>query len=203
MERGADANGGGQVASGRPGPKSPWVTLFIDHPAVNLRMWLWMSYAWKLRGILVWRANYWNSSTLFPPDTLQNPWADPMSYTVGYGVPFGQVRHWGNGDGRFLYPPNRDPGKDKTKYLCGPVNSVRWEILREGIEDYEYFVILDRLVSEARAKGADAKLVAEAEGLLSIPSTIFKSGQDYTKDPQDLLRYRDKVAAMIEKLGAR
>ena len=201
---------GGLVTKGREfwsylctGPKSPWVTLFIDHPAVNLRMWLWMSYAWKLRGILVWRANYWNSSTLFPPDTLQNPWADPMSYTVGYGVPFGQVRHWGNGDGRFLYPPNRDPGKDMTKYLCGPVNSVRWEILREGIEDYEYFVILDRLVSEARAKGADAKLVAEAEGLLSIPSTIFKSGQDYTKDPQDLLRYRDKVAAMIEKLGAR
>ena len=185
------------------GPKSPWVTLFIDHPAVNLRMWLWMSYAWKLSGILVWRANYWNSSTLFPPDTLQNPWADPMSYTVGYGVPFGQVRHWGNGDGRFLYPPNRNPGKDKTKYLCGPVNSVRWEILREGIEDYEYFVMLDRLVKEARTKGKDAKLVAEAAGLLNIPSTVFKSGQDYTKDPLDLLRYRDKVAAMIEKLAAR
>jgi hypothetical protein len=39
------------------GPKSPWVTLFIDHPAVNLRMWLWMSYAWGLEGILVWRAD--------------------------------------------------------------------------------------------------------------------------------------------------
>jgi len=185
------------------GPKSPWVTLFIDHPAVNLRLWLWMSYAWKLRGILVWRANYWNSSTLFPPDAPQNPWDDPMSYTVGYGVPFGQVRHWGNGDGRFLYPPNRDPGKDKTKYLCGPVNSVRWEILREGIEDYEYFVMLDRLAKEAQAKNADAKLVAEAEGLLLIPPAIFKNGQDYAKDPLDLLRYRDKVAAMIEKLRAR
>jgi hypothetical protein len=185
------------------GPKSPWVTLFIDHPAVNLRMWLWMTYAWKLHGILVWRANYWNSSTLFPPETLQNPWADPMSYTVGYGVPFGQVRHWGNGDGRFLYPPNRNPGKDKTKYLCGPVHSVRWEILREGIEDYEYFVMLDRLVKEARAKGRDAKLVAEAAGLLEIPPAIFKSGQDYTKDPLDLLRYRDKVAAMIERFTAR
>jgi hypothetical protein len=185
------------------GPKSPWITLFIDHPAVNLRMWLWMSYAWKLRGILVWRANYWNSSTLFPPDILQNPWADPMSYTVGYGVPFGQVRHWGNGDGRFLYPPNRDPGRDKTKYLCGPVSSVRWEILRDGIEDFEYFVLLERLMKEARAKNRDAKLVAEAAGLLIIPPSIFKSGQDYTKDPKDLLRYRDQVAAAIEKLGSR
>lgn len=126
-----------------------------------------------------------------------------MSYTVGYGVPYGQVRHWGNGDGRFLYPPNRNPGRDKTKYLCGPVNSVRWEILRERIEDYEYFVMLDRLVKEARAKGRDAKLVAEAASLLDVPPTIFKNGQEYTKDPLDLLRYRNKIAEMIEMLSGR
>jgi len=182
------------------GPKSPWVTLFIDHPAVNMRMWLWMTYKWGLKGILVWRADYWSSPTLFPPDILQNPWADPMSYTVGYGVPFGQVNHWGNGDGRFLYPPNRDPAKDKTKYLEGPVNSVRWEILREGIEDYEYFVLLERAVKEAGARAKDKKLAGEAAKLLDFPPALFTSGQEYTKDPLDLLRYRAKVAEMIEKL---
>jgi hypothetical protein len=185
------------------GPKSPWITLFIDHPAVNLRMWLWMSYKWGLKGILVWRADYWSSPTLFPPGVLQNPWQDPMSYTVGYGVPYGQVSHWGNGDGRFLYPPNRDPGKDKTKYLCGPVDSVRWEILREGIEDYEYFVLLERAVREARAKGKGGKLVDEAARLLNFQPALFTSGKEYTKDPLDLLRYRTNVAVMIEKLGAR
>lgn len=182
------------------GPKSPWVTLFIDHPAVNMRMWLWMTYKWGLKGILVWRTDYWNSPTLFPPDILQNPWADPMSYTVGYGVPFGQVNHWGNGDGRFLYPPNRDPAKDKTKYLCGPVNSVRWEILREGIEDYEYFVLLERAVMEAKGKAKKKGIVDEALKLLDFPPALFTSGKEYTKDPLDLLRYRTKVAEMIEKL---
>ncbi|MDH4195826.1 MAG: DUF4091 domain-containing protein [Candidatus Aminicenantes bacterium] len=183
------------------GPKSPWVTLFIDHPAVNLRMWLWMTYKWGLKGILVWRADYWNSPTLFPPGVLQNPWADPMSYTVGYGLPYGQVNHWGNGDGRFLYPPNREPGKDKTKYLCGPVNSVRWEILREGIEDYEYFVLLERAVKDAKRKTKDGALVAEASKLLDFPAALFSSGKEYTKDPLDLLRYRAKVAEIIERLG--
>jgi Glycoside hydrolase 123, catalytic domain/Glycoside hydrolase 123 N-terminal domain len=183
------------------GPKSPWVTLFIDHPAVNLRMWLWMTYKWGLKGILVWRADYWNSPTLFPPGILQNPWADPMSYTVGYGLPYGQVNHWGNGDGRFLYPPNRDPAKDKTKYLCGPVNSVRWEILREGIEDYEYFVLLGRAVKDAKGRAKNKALVAEASKLLDFPADLFTSGQEYTKDPLDLLRYRAKVAEMVEKLG--
>ena len=184
------------------GPKSPWVTLFIDHPAVNMRMWLWMTYRWGLEGILVWRADYWTSPTLFPPGVLQNPWADPMSYTVGYGVPFGQVNRWGNGDGRFLYPPNRDPAKDKSKHLCGPVDSVRWEILREGIEDYEYFVLLERAVKDAKGKAKLRAAAAEAAKLLEFPAGLFTSGKEYTKDPLDLLRYREKVAAAIEKLTA-
>jgi hypothetical protein len=182
------------------GPKGPWVTLFIDHPAVNLRIWLWMSYRFGLKGILVWRANYWSSPTVFPDGVLQNPWQDPMSYTVGYGVPYGQVNPWGNGDGRFLYPPNRDPGRDRTKYLTGPVNSIRWEILREGIEDYEYFTLLERAVRAAKARAA-----AEAEpagALLSFPGTLFKSGREYTKDPAVLLAYRATIARAIEKLAA-
>jgi hypothetical protein len=185
------------------GPKNPWVTLFIDHPAVNLRMWLWMTYHWGLKGILVWRADYWNSPTLFPPGVLQDPWADPMSYTVGYGVPYGQVNHWGNGDGRFLYPPNRDPAKDKTKYLCGPIDSVRWEILREGVEDYEYFVLLERALEAAKGNAKLKAAAAEASKLLALPPTLFTSGKEYTKDPLDLLRYRAKVAEAIEALISR
>jgi hypothetical protein len=185
------------------GPKAPWVTLFIDHPAVNMRMWLWMTYKWGLEGVLVWRADYWNSPTLFPAGVLQDPWEDPMSYTVGYGVPFGQVSHWGNGDGRFLYPPNRDPGKDKTKYLCGPVDSVRWEILREGIEDYEYFLLLEKAVAAAKGKAKLKAAVAEAAQLLEFPPDLFTTGKEYTKDPLDLLRHRARVAEAIEKLTAR
>jgi Glycoside hydrolase 123, catalytic domain/Glycoside hydrolase 123 N-terminal domain len=182
------------------GPKSPWVSLFIDHPAVNLRIWPWMTYQFRMKGILVWRANYWNSSSLFPPDILQNPWEDPMSYVVGYGVPYGQVNSWGNGDGRFLYPPNRDPNRDKTKYLCGPVNSIRWEILREGIEDYEYFVLLEKAAKNA---GPEKRALADkARELLNLPESLFKSGKEYTRDPQDLLNYRQKIALLLEKLIA-
>jgi hypothetical protein len=181
------------------GPKSPWVSLFIDHPAVNLRIWLWMTYQFRMKGILVWRTNYWTSSSLFPPDILQNPWQDPMSYVVGYGVPYGQVNSWGNGDGRFLYPPNRDPNKDKTKYLCGPVNSVRWEILREGIEDYEYFILLEKAVKNA---GPEKRALADqGRELLNFPGSLFKNGKEYTKDPQDLLNYRQKIALLLEKFA--
>jgi hypothetical protein len=180
------------------GPKAPWVTLFIDHPAVNLRIWLWMSYKYKLKGILVWRANYWNSPTVFPSNLVENPWEDPMAYTVGYGIPYGQVNYWGNGDGRFLYPPNKNPNKDKTKYLSGPVNSVRWEILREGIEDYEYLWLLEQAVKNAPPEKRE--LAEQGRKLLDLPGDIFKSGQEYTKDPKILLDYRKKIAELLEKL---
>jgi hypothetical protein len=181
-------------------PKGPWVTLFIDHPAVNLRLWLWMAYRYGLRGLLVWRANYWTSPTVFPPDSIQNPWQDPMSYTVGYGTPYGQVNYWGNGDGRFLYPPNRDPNRDHTKYLCGPVNSVRWEILREGVEDYEYFRLLEKAVEEAPP--AEEKLARKGRALLEFPADIFRNGQDFTKNPRVLLDYRRRLGETLEKLLA-
>ena len=34
------------------GPKSPWITLFIDHDAINMRMWSWGSYVHHLNGLL-------------------------------------------------------------------------------------------------------------------------------------------------------
>ena len=181
-------------------PKGPWVTLFIDHPAVNLRLWLWMAYQYGLKGILVWRANYWSSPTVFPPDNIQNPWQDPMSYTVGYGTPYGQVNYWGNGDGRFLYPPNRDPNRDRTKYLCGPVNSVRWEILREGVEDYEYFRLLERAVREAPP--AKEKLARKGRALLNLPSAVFRNGQEFAKDPRALLDHRHRIGETLQGLLA-
>jgi hypothetical protein len=182
------------------GPKSPWITLFIDHPAVNLRLWPWMSYKFGLKGILVWEAMYWSSGNVFPGDRPQNPWADPMSYTSGYGTPYGQVKYWGNGDGRFIYPPNRNPGVDKTKYLTGPVNSVRWEILREGLEDYEYLWLLEKSVKTApRQKKA---LAEEGRRLLDLPSTLLTSGEEYTKDPRVILEYRKRVAAVLEKFSS-
>jgi hypothetical protein len=180
------------------GPKAPWVTLFIDHPAINLRIWLWMSYQFKLKGILVWRANYWTSSNVFSDKTLQNPWLDPMSYVIGYGTPYGQVNYWGNGDGRFLYPPNRRPGQDRTKYISGPVNSIRWEILREGIEDYEYFLLLENALERLGPEQKD--LQEKGQELLRFPQEIFKSGQDCTKDPKELLAHRRKIALFLEKL---
>ncbi len=173
------------------GPHAPYVTLFVDHDAIELRMWLWMAWQYGVQGILIWQTNYWTSPTAFPGGALQDPWADPMSYVSGYGVPAGTRRFWGNGDGRFLYPPNR--GLSKEKNLDGPVNSLRWEMLREGIEDYEYFWILRERLRRKRSP--------VAEKLLAVPQEIFSDLTHFSKDPGVLYRHRKLLAEAIERLG--
>ncbi len=179
-------------------PKAPYMSLFIDHDDINMRMWLWLSYKYHLTGILIWSANYWNSSTASPPGFWQNPWEDPMSYTVGYGLPYGKQAGWGNGDGRFFYPPNRDPGDRAAKYLDGPVPCLRLEKIRDGIEDYEYLLLLEKAANEDGGK--HKKLIKEARNLLNLPASLVTGPTEYDKDPQSLIQYRNKIGELLNTL---
>ena len=179
-------------------PKAPYLSLFIDHDDVNMRMWLWLSYKFHLKGILIWSAIYWNSSTASPNGVLQNPWEDPMSYTVGYGLPYGKQNGWGNGDGRFFYPPNRDPGDRAKKYLDGPVPCLRLEKIRDGVEDYEYLLLLEKAAETEGIK--NKKPGREARTLLDLPDSLVTGPTNYNKDPQALIQYRNKIGELLNTL---
>jgi hypothetical protein len=190
------------------GPKAPYATLFIDHPATELRVWLWQTWKYGVDGILVWQSNYWTSDLAFP-DTAQNPYEDPMSYQTGYGRPRGHVGFWGNGDGRFLYPPWECVGPSARKSLDGPVSSIRWEMLREGIEDYEYLWLLrawaDALDASLRSLGDESEsaraAVAAARGLLEVPEDIVRSMTEFARESSPIYAHRERVAEAIERLA--
>ena len=182
-------------------PKAPYLSLFIDHDAINMRMWLWLSYKYKMKGILVWSANYWNSRTASPENYLQNPWEDPMAYTVGYGLPYGKQNGWGNGDGRFLYPPNRNPNDHSRKYMEGPVPCLRLENIRDGIEDFEYLKLLEKFVSNSENK--NRKSIKKAIKLLELPDSLVKGPVEYDKDPEALLHYRIEMGNLLNDLNGK
>ncbi len=165
------------------GPKAPFCTLFIDHPATELRVWLWQTWQRKIVGNLVWASNYWTSPTAFP-DSAENPYEDPMSYVAGGGgLTKGTKAYWGNGDGRFLYPPElaAEPGRNDGKpILEPPVSSIRWEMLREGIEDYEYLFLLRDLL-EKRRPGLDSAAVQRFETSARSPAR-HHAGHDHLHD---------------------
>ena len=121
-----------------------------------------------------------------------------MSYTVGYGLPFGKQAGWGNGDGRFFYPPNRDPRDRSTKYMDGPVPCLRLEKIRDGIEDYEYLLLLEKA---ARGEFVTSKrLIKEAGKLISLPETLVDGPTAYNKDPQALIWNRKKMGELLNIL---
>ena len=183
------------------GPKTPYVTEFIDHPGTELRLWPWQSWQYGVSGLLIWATIYWNSPAAFPPPKLQDPWADPMSYVSGYDFKPGHVGYWGNGDGRFLYPPRRPPETSTEPNLDEPVNSLRWENLRDGMEDYEYFTLLQQAIERVHTQRGENDLVKEARTLLAVPAEISKDLTHFTTDPRPMLEHRDHVARMIERLG--
>ena len=183
------------------GPKAPYCTLFIDHPATELRIWHWQAWQRGIVGSLVWESTYWHSGAAFP-NNFQNPYADPMGYVSGYSTPMGTKRHWGNGDGRFIYPPLAAavPGLNDGKPVFDkPVSSIRWEMIREGIEDYEMFYKLRELLKSKAGKLSEADRKV-AETLSDVPESVTKTMTDFSIDPRPLLEHRRKVGAMIEKM---
>ena len=178
------------------GPRAPYPNNFIDHPAINHRIRFWMMEKYNVTGSLYWATTYY--ATL-PDGKPRNPWTYAMSHDPSGGC-------FGNGDGMLLYPPCREPSK--TPVIAGPVPSMRWETLRDGLEDKEYFWTLRQEVArlqkmraslgESRApRGLEAAL-KQANDALGAPDRLADSLIKFSRDPQDLLRERERIATAIE-----
>jgi hypothetical protein len=182
------------------GPRAPYAGLFIDHPGTEMRVWLWQTWKYGVQGILIWETTWWHNPFAYP-DRLQNPWDDPMSYVWDASFKPGTRQFWGNGDGRLLYPPRRDPNASDEPLIADPIPSIRWECLRDGAEDYEYFVRLERLVRQAEGRKVDARLLQRARELLRVLRAVVASMTAFTHDPRVLNEYRAKLARVMERLA--
>ncbi len=92
----------------------------LDHPGIEAKFTGWFAWKYRLRGIAYYSLNNWS----------KNPWTDPL--TDGH-----------NGDLFMLYPPSLN----NTPIAYGSnghrlVPSIRFEMLRDGLEDYEYLYLL-------------------------------------------------------------
>ena len=165
-------------------PKPPYPSLFIDHLGVDLRVWLWQSWREKIEGILIWNTTWWTSKLAYPdPKHPQNPYLDTTAWSPRYhGVGAS------NGDGRFFYPPPEacaafDEEREIGPVLSPPIETIRLEYVRDGLEDFEYFTILKRLDPD--------------NPLLEVPPEVSASLTQFSIDPAHMERHRRKLAAAI------
>jgi hypothetical protein len=109
----------------------PQPNYFIDAPALDPVMVPWITERYGMDGILYWATNFWNQT----PD----PWLDPVTFISGFECSDGYVL---NGEGSLIYPGDHARRYTGQPDVDGPVSSIRFELLREGIEDYEYLWML-------------------------------------------------------------
>ena len=179
-------------------PIDPYACIFVDHAGIDLRVWLWQTYKYGIDGILIWQAMYLTSPTAYP-NSLQNIYKDPMSWLQFYGVPIGEKRRWGNGEGRLFYPPISTKDGSLAEKGEDFVETLRLEILREGIEDYDYLKLLESLIKSKKEK-LDAKTLSKYEALLIVPDSITKSRTKFSYNDASIQKRRKQIAAAIESL---
>ncbi|MCY3022825.1 MAG: DUF6067 family protein [Planctomycetota bacterium] len=151
--------------------------LFLDYPAIDARIMGWLSWKLGVSGFEYWSAASWGKNTK-PIAAIESEWIAKA---------FGEY----NGDGYLVYP-----GPDRSI-----LSSIRLEALRDGFEDYEYLVILRKLVREAKAKGRNPPELAEAEMLLGIPDEVCRKDLTFTQEPAVILKTRERVARAIQALA--
>jgi len=89
-----------------------------------------------------------------------------------------------------------------TPAIVPPAPSVRLELLREGLEDYEYLHMLSQLQRRLGNIGGAQKytrLSRENSWLLKLDYRIIKNVRSYTHDPEVVMQWREALARQIER----
>lgn len=166
-------------------------TSCIDFQSIDHRIWTWICWKYNLKGFLYWDIFSWsqggtpaNNKAMFVRN-FKDRWPykakwEPGDFSRGVA-----------GDGYLIYPsPEGEPW-----------SSIRLENIRDGIEDYEYFYLLNECLSKLKEKGNKYRnLIKQAESLLEIGPEIINEPDEYTQDFKKLLERRDKIGNLLEDI---
>ena len=128
------------------------------NPTIETRMQTWMGYHFGVTGMLWWCSDYWNG--------LPNPWTDISNSS------------WGVAEG-ILYYPGYQVG------LNTGVTSIRMEAVRDGLEDYQYFWLLQQKLGRAAT--------------LTYVNQMVTDYWTFSTDTAKFASVRDQIAAALEQ----
>jgi hypothetical protein len=152
------------------GPTGPWPNRFLDYWLIRLRIITWLCFMKGIPGFLHWGYNYWRAIR----KRVHNPWDDSTTH-----------RHPA-GDPMMVYPP-----RDEAMAGAGVIGSIRWEIVREAMEDYEYL----RLTRELADRG-----VSEAQAILEeVARKVVPDWTTYTRDHACLEQIRERMGTLLSR----
>ena len=150
----------------------PQPNYYIDRSAADCRMISWITWRYRLGGMLYWATTLWRE--------VRDPWADAVSWKRSHcNAPAA-------GEGMLLYPGNLVEKYTGQENVYGPVGSLRFALLREGLEELE---LLEQLSSLGGRDAADA-----------IVASICRGVKDFSRDPNEIESARHRL---IREIAAR
>jgi len=148
---------------------------YIDVLGVTNRLQPVKAFFMHCKGWLTWASVIWER-----PGTFVQPWIDPWCT-------------WGNGVLAYFYPPLKTGPSPVPNFDIIP--SLRIELFREGIEDFEYLTILEDAM--AGASGMDT---STAESLLAQYRAMFPDWVHWSTNDEYYVRIRNQIGEEIEYL---
>ena len=138
----------------------------IDARLTSYRVPTWINWHYRINGLL-----YWSSVQIAESKPgLMDPWLLPA---------FTESDSQFNGGGHLLYPGS-------PCGIDGPISSIRLKNIRDSMEDWEYFAILEKL--------------AGREAVNNIAASVAPNWWGSSEDPSVIEAAREKIAEEILKL---
>ncbi len=133
----------------------------IEYPFIEGRLLGWLTYRYRADGLLFWHVNLWpDKPPLKLDDTFLTAWTAENSLKMP-------------GDGQLLYPGE-----------SGPLPSIRLANVRDGVEDYEWLMML----AQKKGRGAAEAMTVE----------LIRGMTDFDRSPEALRKTRSRIADALE-----
>ena len=153
----------------------------IDAPSLMNRMMPVLGFMYAASGELYWQTNFADTCTRDNP-VGNCPVASLPPSRWGMDAWDDQLIMGGNGDGNLLYPgrPDKVGG---ASFI--PIASIRLKQLRDGMEDHEYWHMLE--AAEGRATA------------LALLASVATNAFTYTRNVSLYEKTREEVASRVER----
>ncbi len=162
-------------------PKHPYPSYHIDDDLLGGRLLTWMQKDNNVEGNLYWATTifkkYDEKQGIYIP---RDVWNDPKAFPGA------------SGDGYLMYP-----GKVENVGFDGPVGTIRLEAIRDGLEDYEYLVMLEKKIEEKLTRLGIKDELKVAEVMRYFYDELYEGLDKYDDEPEKLLEMRKLVAEQI------
>ncbi len=137
----------------------------------------WASWELDARGFLYWM--------MYQATAQPNQWTTAMSL---YGA---------NGDGNFVYPGKRADASLPLRPVDGPLPGFRLKQIREGLEDWEYLIMHERLQGRDATMALAREVYRSPGGAYGQPVAPADLDKAWTQDENKIYEIRAKLAAGI------